>query len=934
MFSNCTYSYSTSLLIVFLFLMVNKLVSQENFAVDSLRLNPTSAQDSIPPSYLRNGYLKETPRISTNAVVTLHQADFNHGLISDPLLLFQGRLPGVQIYQRGGDPNGTSLTRIRGLSGGMFRQEPLIVVDGIAGAYLNNVEPNDITSVSILKDAAAQAIYGMRGSNGVILINTQSSNFANDTLTISYNGQLATSNVFATRDVFSAEEFRAAGGFDIGGATDWQEAITRTGISNVHTLAISGRKAATHYRVSGSYRSVQGVLKESGFKKYNIRLALQRSAFREKLNLRINAAFASNQGQPGFREAFQYASSFNPTAPINGANTLLPFAEEDYGGYYENIGLFQSFNPLALLELNERSTLAQTLSSTIHLDYLLGKSLRLNLRHTFQDDFLNLRESFSPFSYYGRGNYRTIPYARGNAFLSNTQQKFTLYEAYFNWRKQTKRSLFEWTLGTAYHDGQYDTRSLRVRGLITPVDLSPREIGETAAYTSNATSLNDALNGWNDLLSSVFSSVSWNIRNIVYLDASLRTDESSKLGSANQRGSFAALSGAIDLKELGHIEFLDALNIRASYGTTGGLPSLAGLSQDGREFRILADGSVQEEATREPNEELGWEKKNEFNIGLEFGQGGFLASIDWYTKRATDFIGTRQTAVFTNFFENQYGLKANGIDIRLTAVRGNQNFKFTGGLSLSIYRSEFQDIDSDFKLLSSPGGFTQEPILVIENGRPWGTIYAPLYSGDVDVNGAPIFVDVNGDGAFNSTGSSFRPEDDFIISGSGVPDIELGWSTRLQYRRWEVSAFFRGAFGHVLVNRARQFQEPIVNNLLVSNVLQTPLRQPELKRSFYSSFFVESADFLKLDNLTLAKTILLKQNRKLCLSITGQNLLVLTDYAGIDPEPALEDLGSEFSSNLQVEFPLLDRNPFMTGIDRQNTYLPSKTVVFGLSFSW
>lgn len=930
MFRNSIYSYRTFLLIGCVFFMVNKLVGRERFPVDSLHLNPTSAQDTIPPSYLRNGYLKETPRISSNAIVTLHQDNFNLGLISDPLLLLQGRLPGVQIYQRGGDPNGISITRIRGLSGGMFSQGPLIVVDGIAGTLLNNVEPNDITSVSVLKDASAQAIYGMRGNNGVILINTKSSTFVHDTLTVTYNGQLATANLFAPRDVFSAEEFRAAGGFDIGGETDWQETITRTGISNTHTLAISGKKAATHYRISGSYRSVEGVLKESGFKKHNIRLALQRSAFREKLNLRINAAFASNQRQLGFREAFQYASSFNPTAPINGANTLLPFAEEDYGGYYENIGLFQSFNPLAIQKLNERNSLAQTLSSTVHFDYLLGKSLRLNLRHTFQDNFLNLRESYSSLSYYGRGNYNTTPYARGNAFLSNTLQRFALYEAYVNWLKQTKRSQFEWTLGTAYHDGQHDKRSWRVRGFIKPVDLSPREL----VYPNNATSLNYALNGWNDLLSSVFSSVSWNIRNIVYLDASLRIDESSKLGTANQRGRFAAFSGAIDLKELGNIEFLDALNVRASYGTTGGLPSLAGLSQDGREFRILPDGSVQEEATRESNEELGWEKKNEFNIGLDFGQGGFLASIDWYTKRATDFIGTSETAFFTNFFENQYGLKANGIDIRLTAVRENQNFKFTGNLSLSIYRSEFQDIDNDFKLLSSPGGFTQEPILVIENGRPWGTIYAPLFSGDVDVNGAPIFVDINGDGAFNTTGSSFRPEDDFIISGSGVPDIELGWSTGLQYRKWEVSAFFRGAFGHVLVNRTRQFLEPVSNPLIVSNVLQTALRNPELKRSFYSSFFVEPADFLKLDNLTLAKTILLKKNRKLRISITGQNLLVFTDYAGIDPEPALEDLGTAFSSNSYAEFPLLDRHPFMSGIDRQNTYLPSKTVVFGLRIDW
>lgn len=319
---------------------------------------------------------------------------------------------------------------------------------------------------------------------------------------------------------------------------------------------------------------------------------------------------------------------------------------------------------------------------------------------------------------------------------------------------------------------------------------------------------------------------------------------------------------------------------------------------------------------------------------MNFGQGKIGGSIDWFTQQTKDFIDLYSS--FSGRYENKYVLNASGVEVRLDGVlRESEDFKWVTGVSLSTYRSEFAEIPDGYQLANAPGGFFQNPFVVLEDGQPLGTIYAPLYTGNVDANGFPIFADIDEDGMVNAFGSSFDPEGDFANVGSGIPNFELGWNTHLQYRGWEMLAFFRGAFGHVLVNRQRQFQEPIPERRLLSNVGPTALADPKIRATAYSSLYVEPADFFKLDNLTLAKTFTFSTSRRPCqlrVSLTGQNLLVITDYAGSDPEPALADPGEDFFTSAAEFSPLT--SPFAVGIDRRDSYLPSKTIVLGVGLEF
>ena len=254
------------------------------------------------------GYGTQREKEITSAVTSVDAEEFNQGPITDPAQLLQGKVAGLQVYNRGGDPNGQSnVVRLRGISTVGANTEPLVVIDGVIGASLANVDPNDIESMSVLKDGSAAAIYGSRGSSGVIIVTTRSGSSGSGKVDFSYNGQLGTSSAFNTVPVMNRDEFLATGGTDLGSDTNWADEVTRAGTSNVHSLAASGGFGNTSFRVSGNYRNVDGILQGSGFEQFNGRLNFSSKALNDRLSIDFNSSFTNRNSEFGFREALRYA---------------------------------------------------------------------------------------------------------------------------------------------------------------------------------------------------------------------------------------------------------------------------------------------------------------------------------------------------------------------------------------------------------------------------------------------------------------------------------------------------------------------------------------------------------------------------------------------------------------------------------------------------
>lgn len=904
-------------------------------SLDQLPSRRPETDSLIPVGY--GHYRKEEV---TSAITTVSAEEFNRGLISDPALLIQGKVGGMQVYNRGGDPNLPSLIRIRGLSG-YAQRNPLVVIDGIAGASLQNLGPNDIASITVLKDGSSQAIYGMRASNGVILIRTEDGNDAEKPLAVAYKGQVAMSTAYPGIPVMSADEFRAAGGVGLGASTNWLDEVKRDGISNTHSLTLKGKQGHTSYRLSGNYRSVEGVLRKSGFEQLNARAHLASEFFNEALAVQVSASYTDRSSQLGFNEAFRYAVSENPTAPIFAKDAPFIFDEEQFAGFFETKGLFDSFNPKALVDLNDRNSQLQALTTAALLEYKFRPALSFNFRYAYQGQFSNERAYYPPESYF-RGNFYPLSEVKGMANLNDFEDDFSLYEGFIHYKKTLGESKLGITMGSSYQNGNHADHYLHLQGFSNQGLMDVKRIDDYQNWAEEAARTDTVNNGWADKLSAFFGRANLSLKDQLFLNASLRYEGSSKLGENNRWGFFPALGAALDLGKLWNIASAGRLKLRAGYGLTGGIPAQGGLSRERIILFEQDDGSFLPDTVRFANPELKWEEKREINWGVDFKFGNLEGYLDWYSRKVKDWIDVDPYS-FRDQFVNKYSLKSNGIELglELTFFDG-QKLEYSTGVLFSAYQTKYEDVatNSPFtgRFALGPGGVIQNPIMPVQEGEKLGNILAPVFLNADATNGGPVFEDVNQDGMIVSdVYSIFEPESDIRLAGNGLPDIELGWSHHVQLHGWHLHAFFRGAFGHSLANRQRQLLEPrqAYPPGYFFNLVNTELAVEGLRFSPFSSLYVEKASFFKLDNLSISKAFPLGPKagkKRLNVSVTGQNLFVITQYTGADPEPVLEDIGSTTNGSEQLD--ISEGNPLAPGIDRRNHYLPSRAFVLGIGLEF
>ena len=868
------------------------------------------------------GYGTQKKREVTSAITSVNAEQFNKGNISDVAELLQGKVAGLSIARPGGDPNGGFTIRLRGLATIGANTSPLIVLDGQVDADINTVDPNDIKSIDVLKDGSAAAIYGTRGSAGVIIITTKSGKKGMSKVTYNVSGTAETPAKFTQH--MNAAQFIAAGGTNYGSSTNWDKAITRTALSDVHNLGFSGGDDRTTYDATLNYRNSQGVAITTGFQQLNGRLNITHKALDGKLVFNININTTNRNAQYGFPDAFKYATIFNPTAPIHSTNPLYDLTG---GGYFESNFVDYS-NPVAMLQQNTNEGAIKKFNIGGSVAYEITKGLKFSTEY-YQQTSSNYHSEYSPIdAFISRGFPLGSGFGRsGISAKYDDESVNTLYQSTLSYDKTFKKLELNAIAGYSYQDYLYQGFHAVGGGFIT--DASGQDLSSATDFKNGIGDVGSYKN--ENILISFFGRVNLNYDNIAFLSASLRRDGSSEFGANNQWGLFPSVSAGLDISKLVQIPSVNNLKLRGSYGVTGALPpgpylSLSRLSANGSYY---SGGGVYANTYStfvNANPDLKWEKKAEADIGLDFTllNGRLNGTFDYFNRKTTDLIFDvtvpSPPALNNNTVENIGELNNSGVELALTyvAVKGN-DFTWTPGGNISSYHVVLtklaQSLQGSYVGATNLGtpGQEQTQLTRAVAGQPIGLLWGPKYEG-IDANGKYLYSDGKGGKV------PFAQAVDQVI-GNGLPKFEFGISNEFKYKNFDFNFFLRSSIGHDLINTYRAFYEN--PNIASSyNIVNTKYYNPKVTDgAAYSSNDVENASFIKLDNATLGYTFQMTKNGKpgaissLRAFISGQNLFTITNYTGVDPEVRYTDGG----------------NVLAPGVDRRETWVYTRSFTLGLN---
>lgn len=877
----------------------------------NVSLDPNAATlDEITITSIGYGQIEK--REITSAVVGVSEKKFNKGNVNDPAQLLQGKVAGLSISRPGGDPNAGFNVRLRGLSTFGANSQPLIVIDGVLGGSLQLVDPNDIESMEVLKDGSAAAIYGTRGASGVIIVTTKKAK--GEMSSIEYNGYMAFEEVAKFVPNSTPEQFVEAGGVDNGYQTDWLDLLTETGVSHVHNLSIANSSKNGSYRASINYRDIEGVGIGNGFDQINARVGINQNFFEDRLKIAVNLGITKRNAQFIPYESMRFAIIADPTAPIYNDN-------DPANGYWEP-NTPEYHNPYAIANEVTDDGIFKTMLGSLRADYEIIDGLKVGVFYSMQHES-DLRSQY--FSSKTRFSSAAGQKGRANKFSEDRDNE--LFELTGNYQKYFGDLKVDFLLGYSWQEFMFENFSAFNTNFITDDLLyNSLELGLGTAEGSDAAAGMFSQKEESRLIS-YFGRVMLNYQDAFFLSATLRREGSSKFGPNNRWGNFYSISGGVDFAKAFDTPF-DALKLRLGYGVTGNLPNQnyeyrTRLSRGSRVYfnndRYLQGVTF----VSNPNPDLKWEEKAETNIGVDFAvfNSRLRGSVDYYIRNTSDVLQSVAVPVPPNFYPNTLlnigELKSSGLEIALGgSVVENNDFIYNTDLTFSTFNTELVRFDGErdqiFLGNLGPPGLNGINVIRVAEGEQIGDIMAPIFEG-LDEEGRRIITDQNGDGTITQ-------EDDAVKVGNGLPDFEIGWSNRLSFRNWDLNLTFRGAFGHSLVNINRAYYEsPAASNNY--NPVRTKYYLPELTEGeSWNSYYVEDADFFKLDNATLGYNFNIKDESPLKsfrLYATGQNLFVITDYTGVDPE-----VHYSYGS------------PLAPGVDDRNSYFRTRTWTIGLSIGF
>ena len=873
------------------------------------------------------GYGTQTRRQITGSVANVSEEEFNKGLTRDASDLLQGKVAGLTITSGSGDVTRGSQIRLRGTSTLQNDQGPMIVIDGVPGGDMSTVAPDDIEAISVLKDASSAAIYGSRAAGGVILITTKRG--SGSKTQVNYSGYVTADVVANKPDMLNAEEWRDANrqlGNDVSvfdqynADTDWFGEMMRTGISQSHSLSLSGGTSKSNYRASYTFLDRNGIARDNSMTRHNFRFQFQQRAINDRLRISLTgSASLTDMDMPN---GTNYILAYN-MAPI------LPVKNPDGTWMTAFNAEYDQGNPIQNQELNYRRRSNNYFygQGDVQFEIIDGLVAKVSLyKSRYSGD-------------YSRWDDPTTSIGKSNNGLAQRSSN------------TSNRELMEWTLD--YNKSFGADEMHKINGLIgyswennefasqyaQVTNFAVTSMGADNLQTGNTLKIGNVTSGRNAYkLISMFARANYSYGERYMLTATVRRDGSSKFGAEHKWGIFPSVSAAWGISQeafMENVDWVSDLKLRAGWGVTGnqdGLTPYKSLELYQASGTYYNNGAFNTAfaVSQNANPDLKWEETSMLNIGLDFQlfKGRLNGTIEWYSKQTKDMLYNYSvptpTYVYSTIAANVGDMSNKGIELALNfdAIR-TKNFRWTTALNLAHNKNEITKLSNE--LYSTDRVYVGDPWIrgasgvtshVVEEGYPVGQFFM-LKANGVDENGKYIIEDINGDGQIT--------DDDRTYCGDAQPDLTFGWNNTFSWKNWDASFFIRGTIGNKVLNN------PVAaygNNTYISgtNALNNDMLLKMSESSRVCSYYVEDASFARLDNMSLGYTFNTKNIgwlTKARVYVAAQNLFVITGYKGLDPE--VEIFRGEASDNNAGLDP---------GIEPRNYMPKARSFTFGVNLTF
>jgi len=864
------------------------------------------------------GYGTQKKADVTSSVQSVKSDAFNKGAVIDAGQLIQGKVAGLQVTVSSGDPTASSSVMLRGYSSLLGTADPLVLIDGIPGSF-STVSPEDIESIDVLKDGSATAIYGTRGTNGVIIITTRNAK-REMPATVEYNGYVSASTWLKTPEFLKADDLRqlwadgwsfsGANDQDYGSSTDWLKEISRTGISHSHNISVMGGGKHNSYTANVTYKNTQGTIKTTGMRELRARAQVAQYLLDDKLKLSAEVLASETESNSGINAAYTYREACiqNPTQPIY---------NED-GTYFERAVYFYD-NPVSYI--NERTGMNRS------------RSLRFNGVAEFKPiDQVTIKgvyvrkgqNSISGY-YYSHNDVSTTENGdNGYASRGASDYIYNMAELTASYAENFDKHHVTAVVGYSYEDNTYESFSMSNKNFPTDMYLY-NNMGTGAGLKDGLASMSSYK--YKTKLIGLFARATYNYDDRYLLMLSLRRDGSSKFGADHKWGYFPGISAGwrINNEEfMQGIDWLNNLKLRVGFGVTGidvndPYQSLASLNYSGY-FYSGSSWIPVLTPVRNANDDLRWEKKYEYNLGLDFSvlDERINGSLDFYRRDTKDALYNYSVPSppyqYGWMMANVAHIRNQGVELLVNAVPvRTADFEWNTSYTFSYNQNKLVSITpptgSDLQISANyfDTGYTGEPIQTtthrVKEGWAIGNFYG-LKSLGLNSDGKWVVERYN----YESRGNvvSRYPDlaenaktEDWQVLGNGVPDVYMNWNNNFRYRNWDLAVTMRGAFGFQILNFQKMFYG---NPTIQYNVLKSAFDQLDVvddktgektgEKSYikdsqrYVSHYIENGDYWKIDNLTLGYTLNLQNKyvKKVRLYGTVHNLATITKYSGLDPE--------------------------------------------------
>lgn len=838
----------------------------------------------------------------TSSITTVKAEDLNQGVFTDPGQMLQGKVPGLVVSSTA-DPNGSPTITLRGAStlrtGAM---SPYYVVDGIPGVDISIVSPEDIESIDVLRDATATAIYGSKAANGVIIITTKKG--SKERTNVTYNGYVAFDNILKKYDVCTADDLRQYAKDnnitlkDGGANTDWQDEVLRTGISHNHNVNISGGNGSTNYMISADLRKREGVIKMTGFDRFNVRSLVSTKTLKDHLTVSLgaNMMYGKHFGVPSGNEGASVLDAMNYYSPTN--------AIKNADGTWTVGSGSKNYNPLALMEENKSETVWKRNQFVGKTALELWKGFVWSVNYSWS----NYQSTYSAYNT-RNSQLEGIGNKNGQATRNTYFGREQTFETYLNYDFKVGKSKWGLMAGYSWEEKKNnDGFGLSVEGYYND-DLGWYNM----SYAQTILGVqNSVQSGYLEKVRNIsfYGRVNYSFDSRYMLQATIRRDGSSVFGKNNRWGTFPSVSAAWNITEekfMQNQHIFDNLKLRAGYGISGnamGFDVYSSYNTYGASGTFVYDGKTYRTygATKNANPDLKWESTGMLNIGLDFAflKGRLNGTVEVYHKKTKDLIWSypvSTTQYIYGWMDANVGEMTNkGIEFTLNAVPvRTKNFMWSTTLNLSHNKNTVDKMQNEtFHTTNltqgdpmvagvSADGWTQR----IMEGEPIGTFYTYQYAGIVNGRSEYYVLDENG----NRTGETTNNPSlkDRSITGCAQPKLNAGWNNTLTYKNWSLNAFITGVFGNDVYNSARAHYTAAQMFSDGKNVLKEFLSNPvgDASGSLPSDRYIEKGSYVRLQTLSLSYTFRNCFNdwiQDLTLYGTANNLFTITNYKGLDPE--------------------------------------------------